>query len=69
MAQINLSTKEKQTHRLVSCQGDGERSGMDWDCGVSRCRRSHGEWISSEVLPYSAGNCIQALQMEGDGRW
>ena len=40
MAQMSLSTKEKQTprHRNQSCgcQG-GECREMDWECGVSRC--------------------------------
>ena len=41
MAQMNLSTEKKQTHRheeqTCSCQEGGGRigSGMDWDFGVS----------------------------------
>ena len=42
MAQKNLSTKQKQTHRYGEqtggCQGRGERSGMDWEFGVNRCK-------------------------------
>ena len=38
--QMNLSTKQKQTHRhteqTFGCQGGG--SGMDWEFGVSRCK-------------------------------
>ena len=41
MAQMNLSTGKKQTHRLgeqtCGCQGVGE-SGMDWESGVNRCK-------------------------------
>ena len=35
--------------------------------GVSRCKLSHVEWISNEVLLYSTGNYIQLLVMEQDG--
>ena len=56
MTQMNLSTKQKQTHRqreqICDCQGGGEGSGMDWKFGVGRCKLLHLEWISSEVLLY-----------------
>ena len=38
---LNLSTKQKQTHRqnrLVDAKGEGGGSGMDWEFGVSRCK-------------------------------
>ena len=41
---------------------------MDWEFGVSRCKRFHFEWISNEVLLFSTGNSIQSLAMEHDGR-
>ena len=50
MAQMNLPTKQKHTHKhreQICCQG-GE-SGMDWEFGVSRCKLLHLEWISNEV--------------------
>ena len=52
------------------CRGGGEGggSGMDWEFGVSRCKRLHLEWISNEVLLYSIGNYIQSLVIEQDGR-
>ena len=31
---------------------------MDWESGVHRCKLLPLEWISSEILPYSTGNCI-----------
>ena len=38
MAQMNLSTKQKQTHgyreQTCGCQGRG----MDWEFGISRCK-------------------------------
>ena len=40
MAQMNLSTEQKQTHGLgeqtCGCQEGKGRSGMDWEFGVSR---------------------------------
>ena len=45
----------------------GEKSGMDRDLGVSRCKLFHLEWISNEVLLYSTGNYIQSLEKEHDG--
>ena len=68
---MNLSIEKKQTHghgeQTHSCQGGGGRSEMDWEFGVSRCKQSHLEWISNEVLLYSTGNYIQSLVMEHDG--
>ena len=31
---------------------------MDREFGVSRCKLLHLDWISSEVLLYSRGNCL-----------
>ena len=65
MAQINLSTEQKQTHRhgeqTCGCQGRWGASGMDWDLGVSRCKLLRFKWISNEVLLYSTENHIQSL--------
>ena len=48
MKQISLPTNQNQTHgqgeQTCGCQGGG--SGMDWEFGVSRCKRLHLEWIS-----------------------
>ena len=43
-------------------------SGMDVEFGVGRCKLSHLEWISNEVLLYSTGTYIQSLGIEHDGR-
>ena len=60
MAQMNISTEQKQTHRhgeqICGCQAGG--SGMDWEFGVSRCKLLHLEWTSNEVLLYDTGNYI-----------
>ena len=63
MAQMNLSTKQKETHshgeQTCGCQG----SGMDWEFGVSRCKLLHLEQIN-EVLLYSTGNYNQSHWIE-----
>ena len=49
MAQMNLSTNQKQTHienRLVVAKEEGERSGMDGESEVVRCKPLHLKWIS-----------------------
>lgn len=44
----------------------------EWDglevWGFGRCTRLHFEWISSEALLCSTGNCSQSIVMEQDGR-
>jgi len=70
MAQMNLSTKQKQTHRhreqTCGCQGGGGRSGRDGEFGVNRCKLLHFEWISNEDLLYSTGNYIQSPGIDHD---
>ena len=41
---------------------------MDGEFGVRRGKLSQLEWISNEVPLYSAGNCIQSLGTDHDGR-
>ena len=55
MAQMNLSTKQKQTHRHgeQTAKGEKGKSGMAWEFGVNRCKLLHLEWMSSEVLLHS----------------
>ena len=61
MTQMNLSTKQKRTHRhkeqIFGCQGVG--GGLDWELGISRCKLLYIEWINNNVLLYSTGNYIQ----------
>ena len=63
MAQMNLSTRQKQTnrHKKLSCgcqQGEirGEKA---WELGVSRCQLSYIGLINDRFLLYSTGNYIQ----------
>ena len=69
---MNPSIEQKQSHehreQTCACQEGGRESGMDWEVGVSRCKRLHLESISNDVLLYSTGKYIQSLVMEYDGR-
>ena len=49
-------------------KGEGGGSGMGGEFGVSSCKLLHLGWISNEVLLYSAGEYIQSLGIEHDGR-
>ena len=66
MTQMNLSMKQKQTHRhreqTCGCQG-GRRSGggMDWEFGISRYKLLYIGWINNKVLLHRTGNYIQYL--------
>ena len=69
MAQTNLSTKQKQTHKYkektCGCQGGG--SGMDWEFGISSSKLLHTGWISNTVLQYRQGaisNLLGQTMME-----
>ena len=46
---MNLSTKQKQTHRqgeqTCDCQG-GRRGGVEWEVGVGRCKLLYVEGIN-----------------------
>ena len=50
MAQINPFTKQQLSRLtdvesgLVVTTGEGERRGIDWEIGVSRCKLLHIEW-------------------------
>ena len=56
---MNISTK-KCGHGEQTCggQGGGGGSGIDRELGVNRCKLLPLEWISDEILLYSAGNYI-----------
>ena len=59
---------ETHQHKEQTCgcqQGGGEE--VVW-MGVGRCKLSHLEWESNEVLLYSTGNYIQALGIDHKGR-
>ena len=65
MAQMNLSTKQKQARRrrghTCGCQGDeGEEEERTGCLGLVRCKLLHLEWINNKVLRYSTGDYIQS---------
>ena len=62
--QINISTKQNQTHRyreqICGCQGGvgvGER--RNGSLGLADANYYHIGWINNKVLLYSTGNYIQ----------
>ena len=68
---MNLSTKQKQTHRhreQTCCQGGGRRGGMDWEFGISKCKLLYIEWITNKVLLYSTGSHIQYPIISHNGK-
>ena len=64
MTQMNLPTKEKQTHRhrepTCGCQGGGGGGGMDWEFGISRCKLIYRMDRQQGPTIYSTRNCIQS---------
>ena len=70
MTQMNLSTKQKQTHRhreqTCGCQVGVER-GMDWEFGVKRCKLLYTGWIN-KVLVNGTGNYIQYPVINHNGK-
>ena len=53
MTQVNSPAKQEQTHRPRehTCGGHGGGGGMDWEFGISRCKRLlHREWMNNQVL-------------------
>ena len=59
MTQMNLSMKQKETHRHREQACGYQGGGMDPEFGVGRCKLLHVEWITNKVLLYSTGNYIQ----------
>ena len=69
MTLMNLSMKQKQTHRhreqTCGCQGWG---GKEWEFGISRGKLLYREWINNKVLLYSTGNYIQYTVINPNGK-
>ena len=61
MTQMNLSTKQKQTHRhreqTCGHQGmaDGVGGGMEWESGISKCKLLYIEWINTRSYCIARG--------------
>ena len=54
---MNLSMKQKQTHRYREQTCGCQVSGKDWEFGISR-ELLYREWIN-KILLYNTGNYIQ----------
>ena len=72
MTQMNLSTKQKQTHRhreqTCGCPGGREWWEVkDWELGISRCKLVYIGWVNNRVLLYSTGNYIRYLVINHNG--
>jgi len=48
-------------NRLVAAKGKQGGNGLDWEFGAGRCKVSHLEWISNEVLLYIAQETVSSL--------
>ena len=69
---MNLSKKQKQTHRhrerLVVAKGETGGRGKNWEFGISRCKLLYIGWINNKVLLYSTGNYIQYPVINHNGK-
>ena len=72
MAQMNLSTTQKQTHRhgerTCSCPGGSGGSGLDGEFGVCRCQLLYIGWKNNKALLYRAGNTTQQSAISHNGK-
>ena len=73
MVQMNLSTKEQKRNRLTDTENRlvvaKWGGGIGWMGSLGLVDASYYiEWISNEVLLYKAGNYVQSLAIEHDGR-
>ena len=65
---MNLSMKQKQTHRHREQTGGCHGGGMEWEAGVSRCKLLCIGWINNKVQLYSPGNYIQYAMINHNGK-
>ena len=72
MAQMNLSTKQKQSYDIeisfVVAKGKGVRRWMEWEVGVSRCKLLHLEGINTKIILYSIENYIEYPMINHNGK-
>ena len=52
----------------MDAKEEGAEGGMDWDFGVRRCKLVYIEQINNKVLLYSAGNYVQYLVINHNGK-
>ena len=67
---MNISTKQKQTHRHREQTGDfqGQGGWKDWEFGISKYKLLYIGWINSKVLLYITGNYIQYPGIKHNGK-
>ena len=69
---MNLSTKQKQTHRhreqACGCQVRGEVRRDELDFEISRYKLLNTEWINNKVLLYNTGNYIEYPVINHNGK-
>ena len=72
MIQMNLFTKQKQTHKhreqTCGCQGGGGGGMKNWEFGISRCKLVYIGWINNKVLLYSTRNYTQYPVIKCNGK-
>ena len=71
MTQMNLSVKQKQTHRenrLLVFKGKESQGGIDSEFEISRCKLLYIVWVNNKALPYSTGNYIQYPLINHNGK-
>ena len=63
MIQMNLFTKQKQTHRrkeqTMVTRGDRWREGIVRECGVDMYTLLYLKWITNKDLLYNTWNSVQ----------
>ena len=68
ITQMNLSTKQRQTHRLLVAKRLQDGGRMEWEFAISRCKLLWREWVNHRVLPYSTGNYFQYPVINHNGK-
>ena len=67
--QMNLFTKQKETHRLregtCGCQGEGLGEGIVGEFGMDMYTLLYLKWITKNCLLYNTGNSPQCLRENG----
>ena len=55
LAALRIKISFKLNKLLVA---KGERGGVEWEFGISRCKLLYTEWMINKVLLYNMGNYI-----------
>ena len=49
-------------------KGEGGGRGLDWECGINRCKLEYVAWINNKVLLHSIGNYVQYPMENHNGK-